>query len=437
MKFRWLFVLLLSAGCLLPLTGDEFDDLIQEAARVARNYNRAVNAPGTRFDKEFQTYLENLKRLSVPVQQTIRKLDLGQDFNFPMLSHELERIYQESQRGGKIPAGAKLDAHSISPEGLLKLLAADVNALRKMEFHTEDGGSIKSSLETRRKLMEFRRLVDSFRKNYGALRNGRQRDDVSMQRFLNLRLQRMSILAALLMQTARQKYPDSQSRYNIETEVAQLQKCFQEWRDLPANKPRKNGKPQHRKRTLSENATPAALRAEIDLSLRNINEQLIQWERSGFQSDGPIMKSPGSVPGKQDPADVLRQPTRTAEYGSLDQKSLTDLLNKRRQAVIRSNSSMDGFDHDAERMFLLSLSRDQKKAYNTWLRDFQQQGYPSGQAVRNAVLKTQTWIITEKQMLPVQDLIRILQAMDKEEARRLEKNNIQFRMERGGEREMN
>ena len=34
-------------------------------------------------------------------------------------------------------------------------------------------------------------------------------------------------------------------------------------------------------------------------------------------------------------------------------------------------------------------------------------------------------------MLPVAELIRLLQAMDKEEAKRLEKNNIQFKMERG------
>ena len=213
-------------------------------------------------------------------------------------------------------------------------------------------------------------------------------------------------------------------------------KCYDElYEQMSARARKNNGKPQIHKKTLSDTTSPTALRREIELSLRNINAQLIMWERSKFQSDGPIPKAGQTAAGKEDPADVLRQPTRTEDYGSLDQKSLIALLNKRRTAVIRSNTSMDGFDHDAERMFLLSLTRDQKRDYNSNLHDFQQQGYTAGQAVRNAVLKTHTAIMMEKPQTPVQELIRILQAMDKEEARRLEKNDIKFKLERGGEKE--
>lgn len=451
-------LILLSVVCLLPLQADEFEDLIQESARVSRNYNRAVAAPNTRFDKEFRSCLENMKRQSVQVQRVIRQLDLGKDFNFPLLTNELERIYLEMQSRNKssdglsgsrtrrsknstsrdrdrdrdrAPGGGKLDPHSVSPEGLLKVLTADVAALRKMGFTTEDGGSIKSSLETRRKLMEYKRLLDFFRKHYNTfLRADTQNRDVSLERFFDSRMQRMTILSTMLMETARKNNPDSLSRYNIQSETSQMLNRYHELRDNPQYR-RKDGKTQHRKRTLAETTSPTALRTEIDFCIRNINAQLIQWEHSGFQSDEPIRKAGTAAPGKEDPAAVLRQPNRTDEYGSLDQKSLAALLNKRRQAVIRSNSSMDGFDHDAERMFLLSLSRDQRRIYNDCLRDFQQQGYSSGQAVRNAVLKTQTQLQMEDTMLPAAEMIRLLQAMDKEEAKRLEKNNIQFKLERG------
>ena len=451
-------LIMLSAVCLMPLRAEEFEDLLQEGARVARNYNRAVAAPNTRDDKEFRSCLENMTRQSVLVQRVIRKLELGQDFNFPLLTNELERIYQEAQSRNKssdglsgpslrprrmknssgrnrsrdhhTSGGGKIDAPSTSPEGLLKVLRDDVAALRKMGFTTQDGGSIKSSLETRRKLMEFKRLLEFFRKHCKAMLQAGQNRDASLERFFDIRMQRMTILSTILMETARKSNPDSQPRFNIQTETSLMLNRFHELRENPQYR-RSDGRAQHRKNTLSETTSPTALWTEIDHSIRNINAQLIQWEHSGFQSDEPIRKTGKPAAGKEDPAAVLRQPARTDEYSSLDQKALAALLGKRRQAVIRSNSSMDGFDRDAERMFLLSLSSDQRRDYNNCLREFQQQGYSSGQAVRNAVLKTQTRLQMETTMLPAKEMIRILQAMDKEEAKRLEKNDLKFKLERG------
>ena len=90
---------------------------------------------------------------------------------------------------------------------------------------------------------------------------------------------------------------------------------------------------------------------------------------------------------------------------------------------------MDGFDRDAERQFVLTLSREDKRTYNEYLRNFQQQGYSSEQAVRNAVLKIQTRLQLESKPLPAREMIRILQALDKDRERRREKKDVEFKLE--------
>ena len=90
---------------------------------------------------------------------------------------------------------------------------------------------------------------------------------------------------------------------------------------------------------------------------------------------------------------------------------------------------MDGFDRDAERQFVLTLSPEDKRSYNEFLRSFQQQGYSSEQAVRNAVLKIQTRIQVEGKPLPAKEMIRILQALDKDQERRREKKDVEFKLE--------
>lgn len=90
---------------------------------------------------------------------------------------------------------------------------------------------------------------------------------------------------------------------------------------------------------------------------------------------------------------------------------------------------MDGFDRDAERQFVLTLSREDKRSYNEFLRSFQQRGYSFEQAVRNAVLKTNTKLQLEGKPLPAKESIRILQALDKDRERRREKQDVEFKLE--------
>ena len=431
MKKRIWLLFLLTAGFLTgSASADDFEDFIHACARVSANYDRALQSPGTRFDKEFQEHLSHLKKLSRIIQQKIREMQLGQDFNFPFLAREIEQIYLDRQSKSGLSNSAKLDAHSGSPEGVLRVLTDDVKALRKMEFTTEDGGSIKSSLETRRRLNEFRRLVDFFRKNYRNIPKAVQKNDVSLLRIFDDRMMRMSALATVLMETAQKKYPGTQSLRNLQTETLQLGNSFDTWRKKisGASKTARKNK-NFKRKNLDGTNSAAALRAEIDLSLRNITDQLTVWEQAGFQSDEPLNGSAKNT-RSNDPAAPLLRKSGDTDYDSMDRKELSEILRKRRQRIFRSNSSMDGFDRNTERLYLLTLTRDQKKLYNDYLREIQQQGYSSGQAVRNAILKIHTRIAMDNTPLPVKELIRILKALDREEARRIEQNNIQFKLDR-------
>ena len=418
-------------GLLMPLCADDFEDFIQVCARTASNYKAAQRAPGTRFDMEFQSSLDQQRSLGRRIQQVIRKLRLGQDFNFPMLADEVERIYQGSKEKTGAKGSAKLQSHSDSPEYIYQILTEDIKALRKMEFTTEDGGSIKPSLETRRRLNEFRRLLDFFKKNYRqTIRT--KKDDPTMQRIFQPRLMRMTALASELAGIARTRYPDTAPLHSIESEVAKLNQCYEAWKDLPPAIVKTKSKPGRKPKVirparLDGMNSPSALQTEINLCIRNINEQLILWEHSGFMSDDPIQEN-GEMNRSAGRGAVMSSRSHRKDYASMDQKSLNALLQKRRQEIIRSNTSLDGFDRDAERLFLLTLTRDQRRKYSDYLRDFQQQGYSSEQAARSAVLKIHTQIKMDSSMPSKKELLQVMSALDKEEERRREKNDVKLKL---------
>jgi|GEM_PF-2006036 len=446
-------ILLLAVGLLMPVLADDLEDFIQACATISANYHRAVRAKGTRFERDFQANLELMDNLARKNQTLIQKLKLGQDFDFPLIVNEIKRIYEHKKEmlgSGNSGGSKKLHPVSDSPEGLLRVLAEDVKALRKMEFTTEDGGSIKSSLETRRKLLEFRRLVDFFRKNHTGLMR-KQNSDPSLQRIFEARLMRMGTLAGILMEISRKKYPNSASQYNLQQEVIQLNKCMEAWKahvesdsrernkssrsstkkssaksGIRKKKPESNSKKNRRMDGLD---SKSMIYSEIDYSLKNINQQLIRWEQSGFQSDEPLVRGDSADSG--DPAEAMQKKSANEDYESMEPKQLNALLQKRRQEILRSNSSMDGFDREAERKYLLSLPREYRRRYSSFLRDFQQQGYSSGESVRNAVLKIHTQMKMESEIPPKKELVQILRALDKDEERRLEKNDIKFKLESG------
>lgn len=430
---RIVMAILFASGLFFPAAGDDFDDFIQVCARISTNYNRGIGVKGTRFDKEYKINLEHLKTLSQKIQPVIRRLGIGQDIDFTLMALELEQIYVGKQNASGSKRIKKLNAHSESPESLLKVLTADVKALRKMEFTTANGGSIKTSLETKRQLMEFRRLVDFFRQNYGKLyRNSRK--DYSLERIFQSRMRRMQTLAGNLMQIASRNNPGTQSSNNLQSETTELMKNYEAWCELKQKSAAKNSKgekrnPKNMKRIDGLNTIPA-LQSEINVSLRNINDQLGQWEQSGFKSDGFIMKDRNTRSDDSDPASVmLKTDEKNKNYSAMKEKDLSALLEKRRREIIKSNRSMDGFDRDAERQFLLTLSREDKRSYNEFVRSFQQQGYSSEQATRNAVLKIHTRIQMEGKPLPAKEMIRMLQALDKDEERSREKNKVEFKLE--------
>jgi len=430
---RVTMTILLAAGLIFTAAGDDFEDFIQVSSRLSTNYNRGVQAKGTRFDKEYQANLEHMKNLSRKIQPVIRRLGIGQDIDFNLMAAELEHIYLGNQNQSGAKGSAKLHAHSESPEGLLKVLTADVKALRKMEFTTDDGGSIKSSLETRRQLMEFRRLVDFFKQNYSKIMKNPQKRDYSLEQISQARMRRMSALSANLMEIARRNNPDTQSRINLQNETAELMKNYEVWLELKPKSVSKNRKgrrnPKHTKRLDGLNTT-TAVQTEINVSLRNINDQLVQGEQAGFKTDGFIDKNQKNRPDDSDPASVMNKAdNKNKNYSAMSEKDLNALLTQRRKEIIRSNRSMDGFDRDAERQFVLTLSPEDKRSYHEFLRHFQQQGYSSEQAVRYAVLKVNTKLQLEGKPLPAKELIRMLQALDKDQERRREKQGVEFKLE--------
>lgn len=446
MKKTILIPFLLYTVLILSVSADDFEDFIQVSSKVAANYNRGVVTRGTRFDKEYQMNLELMQKLATRVQRVIRKLQLGQDFDFPWIAMELEKIYRGGQeqaasatrnKNGKNSRSGqtRLDPYSESPDGILKVLTNDVKELRKMKFTTDDGGSIKTSLETSRKLLEFKRLIAFFRMNYRKIiKSPQQKKDFSLDKLFKNRLRRMSQLAVALMEIARQQYPDTMSRHNLHNEVTQLQKYFDAWEEFRVKTPSRSQNRRKKSPTPSRRLdglnSVSAFHAEIDVSLRNINEQLNMWDQAGFRSDPPIQRAARNS-NSDDPAAPLLQPSRKMDYSAMNQKQLNTLLQQRRQEIFRSNRSMDGFDRDAERRYLMTLSREQKRLYNESIRDFQQQGYSAGQAARSAILKVHTRIRMENKPLPAKEVIRILQALDRDQDRRQENNkDIDFKRER-------
>ena len=432
---RTAMTILLFAGLIFSAAGDDLEDFIQDCAKLSTNYNRLIRSKGTRLDKEYQINLDHLKILSNRIQPVIRRLGIGQDIDFPQLTAELEHIYLGNQSPSGIKGSAKLHSHSNSPEGLLKVLTADVKALRKMEFTTEEGGSIKTSLETKRRLLEYRRLLDFFRQNYHKINKGPHSRDPSLERIFQQRIKRMSALSVHLMEIARRKYPGTLSKNNLQTETAELLKYYEAWNELRSKRfssknRSRNRNPKNTKRLDGLNTT-TALHTEIITSLRNLSDLLIQWEQAGFKSDDPINKNRAGSAAETDPAAVMRQENNSKDYSAMSTKELAKLLEKRRMAIIKSNRSMDdGFDRDAERKYLLTLPREYKRFYNEKLREYRQQGYAAGPAVRSAILTVNTKIQMEDKTPPAKEMIRMLIALDKDEERNENTKGVEFKLER-------
>ena len=415
---------------------DDFEDLIQVSATLASNYNGAVDAPDTRYDQEYRTHLRNFEQTAAKVQGVIRNLELGQDFNFPGIANELDIIYTGNSGRSKkrLTASKENIPYSSSPEGILKMLQFDLTELRKMEFTTEDGGSIKASLETRRKLKEFDRLFNFFRANVSTLR--KNSNDVSLRKFFNSRTARMKSLAFELNQLIRKGTPGAAMKYNLQEETEIMIRNFEELLEQENSlqkdlKKRKDSKP--KTKFLDGKSTPTATSTEMSVSIRRIRELIIQMEQSGFESDPPLRKKSSSEDAaKEDSAAALKKESKSSvSYESMSEEKLAGELVKRRNEIFRGNTSMDGFDPQSERMYLLTLSKEQKKLYSNYLREFQKLGYSSGLALRSAILKIHTKLKNEKEITPSDEIVKILERLDKEEKKNHEEQDVKFEMKKG------
>ncbi len=426
----FLGVLLFAAS--FPVFCDDFEDLIQASATIAKNYNGAMDAPRTRFDQEYREHLQNFKRLSGNVQSVIRSMGLGQDFNFPAIANELEAIYTgNSGRSKKQGQPFKENVpYSNSPEGLLKALQFDINALRKMDFTTDDGGSIKASLETRRKLKEFERLFNFFHDIAPSVQ--KNQTDVSLLKIFEARASRMQALSIELSLLLRKGEPGSYQKYNLQEETETLIRSYNDLADAADKNQNQNQKKRPFKTNRLDGKSATALRTEMGVSYRRIREILIQLDQAGFESDPPLRSKASAGKDSDDPAAALKKGGKSENaYGDMSRAKLVDELEKRRADIFRGNTSMDGFDTQSERLYGLTLSRDQKKLYNSYLKEFQDLGYASGLATRSAILKIHTKLKSEKESTPTPEIVKMLERLDKEEKKIKDEQKVKLEVRKG------
>lgn len=195
------------------------------------------------------------------------------------------------------------------------------------------------------------------------------------------------------------------------------------------NEDRRNPRRYKKKKRMDGQNSSDELYSEMNLCMRNINELLILWKQSGFLTDPPVRKK--GLPETDPAAPLKRESPGQKDYTAMNAQQLTALLNRRRQKIFRGNSSLDGFDRDSERMYMLSLSSGEKQLYRKYLQEYKDSGYQSGPAVRSAILKLHTYLQAQEKMLPVKELIHLHEALDREELRRKEKTDVQFKLKSG------
>ena len=89
-------IVIFSFFLFLPLVqADVLDDFEIELARVAQtgNYKNALNAPDTRFAKEYELSLSHLERLGRKLDRSISSFLPENHFSFQSLSRSLTGIY--------------------------------------------------------------------------------------------------------------------------------------------------------------------------------------------------------------------------------------------------------------------------------------------------------------------------------------------------------
>ena len=385
---RKIFFSLLTVFLLPAVSADDFEDFEQAAAVVAANYNRAVDSHGTRFENNYKQHVTSMCELAKKVQRVINRLKLGDDLNLVGISEEIRRIYEENNKDFKANKNKlkKMVGRSKDPSTLFKILAMDIRNLKTMRFTTENGGSIKESLETKRRLIAYDRILKFFMKYQASYRKAK--DDDSFMKLFDERMTALKKLGDALGIYMRARNPNARTRVNIQAETDSMLKSFYELHES-----------QQKKKTYTVkraggSTTVNAISSEMHFALQNIRAFLIELNNAGFETDPPSSSD--------------------NRYENMSYAELTAELAKRRKEIYRSNTSMDGFDREALSAYLGTLSREQRRKYNKYLKEYLDSGYKNNQATRSAILQLHTQLISEKNTMTAKEMAAVLKRIDKQ-----------------------
>lgn len=223
--------------------------------------------------------------LAKKVQRVINRLKLGDDLNLVGISEEIRRIYEENNKDFKANKNKlkKMVGRSKDPSTLFKILAMDIRNLKTMRFTTENGGSIKESLETKRRLIAYDRILKFFMKYQASYRKAK--DDDSFMKLFDERMTALKKLGDALGIYMRARNPNARTRVNIQAETDSMLKSFYELHES-----------QQKKKTYTVkraggSTTVNAISSEMHFALQNIRAFLIELNNAGFETDPPLSSS--------------------------------------------------------------------------------------------------------------------------------------------------
>ena len=398
--FHLLFV---SAFALFSVHADDFEDFEQAVATVASNYNRAVDSHGTRFETSYKQHMTSMCELAKKVQRAINRLKLGGDLDMIWISEEIRQIYNENNKDFKSGQNKmkRMVGRSENPATLFKILAADIKTLKTMRFTTENDGEIKETLMGRRRLLAYDRILKFFIRYQSAYRRAKDDDD-SFRKLFDKRMAVLKNLAASLDSDLRRKTPNSAMKMTLAEETSIMLRSFEE---LYKSQLKKKS---YTVKRAGASTTVNALSSEMHFAHQNIRKLLIELNNAGIETDSVREDREDAESNSGKDAD-----TPEIRYGKMSADELSAELNKRRKEIYRSNTSMDGFDRDVLAEYLASLSRDQKRDYNKYLREYREAGYKNNQATRSAILQLHTRLISEKNTMTSKEMTEALLRLDK------------------------
>ena len=405
-------IVIFSFFLFLPLVqADVLDDFEIELARVAQtgNYKNALNAPDTRFAKEYELSLSHLERLGRKLDRSISSFLPENHFSFQSLSRSLTGIYNfntqkmrhpENFRKNRKNEGKKNRKNDLKnilqdPVAIFKLLQNDIKILRKAGYSEEKGfggmeknplaGTLFSYQHSFRTFVLFRhyyfrkKVAGDFRKEFDSRLKSFQSNGIKLQNQLG-------------RYAGRTASPDC----NIARETSVMIRNFEKYREMLLKGRRGSGK-----------NTTASSNREILHSQRKIDETLSLLERNGLGKSH--FTGGAAFPGRK---------KTLFSYEDMDQSSLEKELLKRRQTIYKGNTLMDGFDKDSLRKYLLTLTPDEKKFFDQLRKDRIKAGSRPEGATRTAILAIHS---EGKIRADAKTLRTLLLKLDKEEERLREK----------------